>query len=56
MSSSTPFLAVVLLTLLCLPVNVRAQSQTKTLVKTPRGSVSGRVTIKDKPAAGVTIG
>jgi hypothetical protein len=25
-------------------------------VKTPRGSVSGRVTIKDKPAAGVVVG
>ncbi len=56
MSSSTRFFAVVLLTLLGLPVYVRAQSQTKTPVKTPRGSVSGRVTIKDKPAAGVTIG
>ena len=56
MGSSTRFFAVVLLTLLGLPVSVLAQSQTKTPVKTPRGSVSGRVTIKDKPAAGVTIG
>lgn len=56
MSSSTRFFVVVLLTLLCLPVSLRAQSQTKTAVKTPRGSVSGRVTIKDKPAVGVTIG
>lgn len=56
MSSSTRFFAVVLLTLLCLPVSVLAQSQTRTAVKTLRGSVSGRVTIKDKPAAGVTIG
>ena len=56
MSSSTRFFAVVLLMLLCLPVSVFAQSQTKTPVKTPRGSVSGRVMIKDKPAAGVTIG
>ena len=56
MSSSTRFFAVVLLTLLCLPVSLHAQSQTKTPAKVPRGSVSGRVTIKDKPAAGVTIG
>lgn len=56
MSSSTRFFAIVLLTLLCLPVSVRSQSQTKTPVKTPRGNVSGRVTIKDKPVAGVTVG
>lgn len=56
MSSSTRFFAVVLLTLLCLPLSVGAQSQTKTPVKTPRGSVSGRVTIKDKPAIGITVG
>ena len=56
MSSSTRFFAIVLLTLLCLPVSLRAQSETKTPVKTPRGSVSGRVTIKDKPAIGITVG
>src|SRR5688572_32322716 len=56
MSSSTRFSAVVLLMLLCLPASLRAQSQTRTATKTPRGSVSGRVTIKDKPAIGVTVG
>ena len=56
MSSSTRFFAVVLLTLLCLPVSLSAQPQTKTATKTPRGSISGRVTIKDKPAVGITVG
>jgi hypothetical protein len=56
MSSSTRFYAAVLLTLLCLPLSLRGQSQTKTATRTARGSVSGRVTIKDKPAPGVTVG
>jgi hypothetical protein len=56
MSSSTRFFAVILLTLLCAPAALHAQSQTKTAPKTPGGSVSGRVTIKDKPAPGVTVG
>jgi 5-hydroxyisourate hydrolase-like protein (transthyretin family) len=33
-----------------------AQSSNKPAVKTPRGSLSGRVTIKDKPAPGVVVG
>lgn len=56
MSSSTRFFAVILLTLLCIPASLRAQSSTKTATKTARGSVSGRVTIEDKPAVGVTVG
>jgi hypothetical protein len=57
MSSSTRFFAFVLLLLLCLPVSLYAQSQTKpAAAKTARGSVSGRVTIKDKPAVGITVG
>jgi protocatechuate 3,4-dioxygenase beta subunit len=56
MSSSTRFFAVILLTLLCAPVSLHAQTQTRTAPKTPGGSVSGRVTVKDKPAAGVTVG
>ena len=56
MSSSTRFFAFVLLTLLCASGSLRAQSQSKTTAKTPGGSVSGRVTIKDKPAVGVTVG
>ena len=47
----------VLLTCLCFAASLFAQSPSKQqTVKTPRGSVSGRVTIKDKPAAGVVIG
>lgn len=56
MSSSHRFCAVILLTLSCIPVSLHAQSPTKATVKTPRGSVSGHVTIKDKPAPGVTVG
>jgi hypothetical protein len=56
MSSSTRFSAVALFTLLCIPLSLNAQTPTKAPAKTPRGSVSGRVTIKDKPAPGVTVG
>ena len=56
MSSSTRFSAVLLLMLWCIPASLHAQTPTKPPVKTPRGSVSGRVTIKDKPAPGVTVG
>jgi hypothetical protein len=35
---------------------LQAQAPPKPAVKIPRGSVSGRVTIKDKPAIGVTVG
>jgi Carboxypeptidase regulatory-like domain len=42
---------------LCFAGSSFAQSPNKQqTVKTPRGSVSGRVTIKDKPAPGVVIG
>ncbi|HET9527249.1 MAG TPA: carboxypeptidase-like regulatory domain-containing protein [Pyrinomonadaceae bacterium] len=56
MSSSTQFLAVFFFMLLCIPGPLLAQSSTKPPSKSPCGSVSGRVTIKDKPAAGVTVG
>jgi hypothetical protein len=56
MSSSTRFFALVLFTLLCIPVSLQAQSPTKASAKIPRGSVSGHVTIKDKPAVGIAIG
>jgi hypothetical protein len=46
-----------LLTCLCFAASLYAQSPGKQPpVKTPRGSVSGRVTIKDKPAPGVMLG
>lgn len=42
----------VLITVLCFATTLLAQ----TPAKTPRGSISGRITIKDKPAAGVMVG
>ena len=56
MSSSTRFSAVLLLMLLCIPASLQAQTPTKPAIKTARGSVSGRITIKDKPAPGVVVG
>ena len=60
MSSSLRFCPVILSVILfvawCIPVSLQAQSPTKAPVKVPRGSVSGHITIKDKPAAGVTVG
>lgn len=56
MSSSTRFFAVLMLMLCCIPAWLHAQTPAKPAAKTPRGSVSGRVTIKDKPAPGVTVG
>ena len=46
-----------LLTVLCFAAPLFAQSVSKEpVVKSPRGSISGRVTVKDKPAVGVTVG
>lgn len=47
-----------LLTCLCFAASLYAQSPNKQpqTVKAPRGSLSGRVTIKDKPAPGVVVG
>ena len=46
-----------LLTCLCFAASLSAQSPSKQQpAKTPRGSVSGRITIKDKPAPGVMVG
>jgi protocatechuate 3,4-dioxygenase beta subunit len=56
MSSSARFLAVILLMLWCVPVALYAQTAAKQPAGIPRGSVSGRVTIKDKPVPGVVIG
>jgi hypothetical protein len=50
------YLAAVLLTILSLAASLCAQSTTKQAAKAPRGSVSGRVTIKENGAAGVAIG
>jgi 5-hydroxyisourate hydrolase-like protein (transthyretin family) len=46
-----------LLTIFCFAASVPAQSPIKqAAAKTPCGSVSGRITIKDKPAPGVVVG
>jgi len=56
MRFSTPYLAAVLLTILSLSASLCAQSTTKETAKVPRGSISGRVSIKDKGVPGVAIG
>ena len=56
MRFSTPYLAAVLLTILSLSASLCAQSTTKETAKVSRGSISGRVTIKDKGVPGVAIG
>ena len=56
MSFSARNLPAVLLTLLSLTASVCAQTTTKQTAKVPRGSVSGRVTIKENGVAGVVIG
>ena len=56
MSFSTRYMFAVLLVILGLPIAVVAQSTTRQTTKTPAGSVSGRVTIKDKGAPGVAVG
>jgi hypothetical protein len=56
MSFSTRYTGPVLVTLFSLAVTVSAQTTTKQTAKAPRGSISGRVTIKDKGAAGMPVG
>jgi hypothetical protein len=56
MSFSARYLPVVLFAILGLATSLCAQTATKQSNKTPRGSVSGRVTIKEKGAAGVVVG
>lgn len=57
MRSSACSVVPILLALLCFATPMVGQAPAKqAVVKTPRGSVSGRVTIKDKPAPGVVVG
>src|SRR5690242_9839449 len=56
MSFSTPCLSAVLLTILSLSGSLCAQSTTAPATKVSPGSISGRVTIKDKGVPGVAIG
>lgn len=55
MSFSAHYLPAVLLTIVSLPISLAAQATPKQTVKTPRGSISGRVTIKERGAAGVVV-
>ena len=55
MSFSARCLPAVLVAIISLPVVLCAQS-TKQAIKAPRGTVSGRVTIKDKGVPGVAVG
>jgi len=56
MNFSVRCLPAVLFAVLSLPVIVCAQSTTTQVAKAPRGTVSGRVTIKDKGVPGVAVG
>jgi carboxypeptidase family protein len=55
MSFSAPYLPAVLLTIFTLPTSLWAQTTPKQVTKAPRSSISGRVTIKEKGAAGVVV-
>src|SRR5688572_7891806 len=56
MSFSARHVPAVLFAILSLTLNLCAQTTTRQTTKMPRGSISGRVTIKDKGVAGVAIG
>lgn len=56
MSFSARYLPAILLAILTVSTSLFAQSTTKQTPKVPHGSVSGRVTIKDKGAPGVAVG
>jgi len=55
MSFSVRYVPAVLFTLLSLAVNLSAQSASPQAAQAPQGSVSGRITIKDKGAVGVAV-
>jgi len=55
MGFSAQYLAAVLLTILSLPTSLWAQAAPKQTTKVPRGSISGRVTLKGKGAQGVVV-
>ena len=56
MRFSARFVSAVLLAPLVFTVSLCAQTTTKPTAKTPRGTVSGRVTIKERGASGVAVG
>jgi len=55
MSFSARYLPAILLTILSLPTSLWAQGAPKEVTKTPRGSISGRVTLKEKGVFGVAV-
>lgn len=55
MSFSAHYLFAVLLTIVSLPISLQAQSAPKETLKIARGSISGRVTIKEKGVFGVAV-
>jgi protocatechuate 3,4-dioxygenase beta subunit len=55
MSFSARYLPAVLLIIFSLPTSLWAQGVSKQTNKTPRGSISGKVTIKEKGAPGVVV-
>jgi len=55
MSFSARYLPAVLLTILSIPTSLWAQAAPKQPTKASRGSISGRVTIKEKSAMGVVV-
>lgn len=56
MSFSVRVVPLLLIALLSVAIPLRAQTPAKAAPKVPRGTVSGRVTIKEKPAPGVVVG
>jgi 5-hydroxyisourate hydrolase-like protein (transthyretin family) len=55
MSFSARYLLTIVIAISSLPASLFAQSTPKQTTKTARGSISGRVTIKEKGAAGVVV-
>lgn len=55
MRFSAHYLFAVLLTIISLPISLRAQAAPKEPLKIARGSISGRVTIKEKGMFGVAV-
>ncbi len=55
MSFSARYLPAVLLTILSVPTSLWAQAAPKQPTKAPSGSISGRITIKEKAAEGVVV-
>jgi hypothetical protein len=56
MRFSARYMPAVVLAFLSLTASASAQTVTRQTNKAPRGTVSGRITIKEKPAAGVVVG